>query len=449
MKKTKTYGFSYNKEKDKLFINESQSCYCADGVMKTGVGMLRKQDVNGNTITVASHINTVDEIFPLYITVGGVVTEFLAVLKTNGQGYYYNPSLNDGKGGWALFKDFGVKTKSINTQDENERMRTYFCNEKGVFYYISDHYETNIVKAKNVGCFYGGRIFVAVSENKLVYSSAYGYYVYKDSLEGSGYIVLPSNVGSIVAMTSFQNKLYIFCQYGIFEMCALGRPQDFTLKELDYQGGKIFGGSVGVCVASNTSGIYFYTETGFCVFDGKNIKPTCKNLTIEPMDGEQHYSHVEYEGKYHLSFLSQWGERKTLIIDCATGNGYYSFMTKGTGVIGKQGYCVMDGAIYVLGDLGAMPRSMKRTFICADVDFGEKGAKTLQVLRVRGFGETAVTVYDGNNNQKKKTFRISLDGGESSMRVFMRAEKFKLSFELDPKFKGYVESVTVDYETLP
>ena len=447
MSKTKGYGFAYDGNKDTLAVEGNENCYCQDGQVKSGIAFTPLLDVNGDVIRLASQADTVEEIFPLYIEQSGTVKEYLAIMK-DGRAYYYHPTAINNAGAWVLFNSFGVKMKPLITQDETGKPRTYFCGENGIFYYTNAMNSTAIVKAKPIGCVYGGRVFVAVSDKKIVYSASFRFDEYQDTLSDSGHIFLPESAGGICAMAVYQNKLYVFCKYGIFEMFAIGDARDFTLKQLDYQGDRIFGNSVGVCVSNGVSGIYFYTSTGFCVFDGKTIKRICKNVEIQPSDDENQYHHAEYDGKYQLCYTTGWGGREALIINASTGEGYPTFATKGISTFHKRGYAVVGGIIGVLDENAVFPNVGTRSFSCRDVDFGEKGVKTLRTLKVQGVGQTLITVSDANDEHKKLTFNVALDGGDTVLKVFMRAERFHLYFEMDTERKGYIEYVEADYERL-
>ena len=448
MKKRKTFtrfalGGSLDKSSaDTLTGERYESCYCQDGVLRAGMGLIPYTDANGNMVVLESRMGRVSNIFTLCVTAGGIVTEYLAVFKNEGEMYYYNPALNSNQGGWTFCYDFKTETKVIPTLDETGKPRTYFCNNNGIFYYISSYCVTHVVKAKPIGCFFEGRLFVAVSDTKIVFSLPYVLTAYTDSLTDSGHVLLPNDSGAICAIVPFQNKLYIFCEYGILEMTAVGNAQDFTLKRLEYNWGKIFGDSVAVCT-SNTEGIYFLTENGICVFDGKSVKRTCKNVKIEAMVDGQHCTHAEYNGRYHVCFFNQYGVEKSVILNTETGEGYYSFPLRGIGATKKQGYCMLDGFIYRFDESGSMPGNRKRSFTVTGIDLDGDKEKSIQKMTVRGMGEVMISLYDGI---ERRTFTGTLDGGVYTFDVYMRTKNLNMLIELVAG--TYIESVAFDYELL-
>ena len=443
MKKRKTFTklSVFGKDADTLVGVSYENCYCEDGVLKPGVGVVPVTDANGRVIRVASDVSKVENIFTLHVTKDGVVSEYLAIFKGVGTMYYYDSALNDNTGGWVLAHDFKKRTRVIETLDEAGNPRTYFCNEDGVSYYDFGHCLTHIHTAKAIGCFHGDRVFTAVEDYKIIFSKPYQFSSYEDTLTDSGHLLIPTDSGAICALVSFQGKLYVFCEYGIFEMYAVGNAQDFTLKKVEYNWGKIFGASVAVC-STNTDGIYFLTENGLCVFDGKSVKKTCKNLILEPRTEIQICACVTYSGNYHLRFVDKWGFDKYLVLRTSTGEGYSSFSHKGMGMIKRQGYCILDDIIYRLDETGTMPRNRKRKFSVSNIDLGQRKEKSLHTMSVRAMGEMVITISDG---YAKKSFSRAFDGGEYTFDVYMKAKTFKLTIEMQEN--SYVKNLSFDYET--
>ena len=81
--------------KDTLIATTFENCYCVDGVLKAGVGVVPLHDENGREIRIEDRVNSVDEIFLLYQTIGGKQLEYLAVLDDKGSMYTYDPNAFD------------------------------------------------------------------------------------------------------------------------------------------------------------------------------------------------------------------------------------------------------------------------------------------------------------------------------------------------------------------
>lgn len=441
MKKKKTYKkFALSGDGiDTVVATSSQNCDCSEGIIRIGVGLEPLLDETGKPVTLKEGLYDVSDVFPLYITVSGTPIEYLGVFKGEGELYYYKPTANDGLGDWIFAYNFNAPTKVINTQDETGKRRTYFCNKNGISYYISTYCPTHITKAKPVGCFFEGRVFVAVSDEKIVFSNAYGFALYNDTLTDGGHVLIPEGSGAICAIVPFQNKLYVLCDYGIFVMDAVGSAGDFTLKTIEYNGTKIFGDSVGIC----SDGIYFLTEKGVCVFDGKHLRKICTNVVVEPITDGQKCMHAEYDGKYHVCFLGPWKAKKSLVVDCATGEGYYAFAPKAIASIRKQGYCVSEGTLYMLKKSKLLPANATRYFLSGRLTFGTDALKTLHKVTIRAFGTITFSV---SNGKTEKTFTKSFDGGADTFPIRLRANWFLFRFQL--KDDAYISEIVAEYETL-
>ena len=444
MKKTKLYKkFALSGSgNDTLVATSSRNCEVVDGKLRTGVQLKEYLNVNGFTIGLPSGVTEVKNIFHLYIRESGKMVQYLAIFSQDYVMYYYDPYINDGKGAWLTDYNFGVRTAVIETQEETGAMRTYFCNEKGVFYYVNTLILANTPKGMPVGCFHRGRVFVYAGDNKIVYSGAYGFSSYKETYEESGYVRVPAGSGTVCAMVPFGEYIYVFCERGIYEFYAVGRAREFVLKTITYTGDYIFGCSAREC----TNGIYFLTATGVCVFDGNNVKRIYQPINVA-LDTENSYCHAAaYEGKYHVGFLNSAGERTSVIIDCETGAGYEAFAPMGLSCLDKQGVCVYNGEIKKLSQDGntASKNDGEAKFI-TKTDLGEKKCKTLVSVRVNGKGMFRLRVVNASN-LIGKILSCLLEGEEKELDVGIRANEFLLMFEPGPK--AVVEYVCFDYQTI-
>ena len=427
---------------DVLVATSSKNCEVAGGKLHTGMRLKNYFNVNGFAIPLPNGATEVRDIFHLYVRESGQMVKYLAVFLEDGEMYFYDPSLNDGVGAWITDYNFGVRTKVIETQEETGAMRTYFCNEKGIFYYVYTLITTSVVHATPVGCFHRGRVFIHAGDNKIIYSSVYGFSSYKETYEESGYVRIPAGSGNVCAMIPFGENIYVFCERGIYEFYAVGSAREFVLKAVTYTGDYIFGDSAREC----TGGIYFLTATGVCVFDGQTVKRVCQTVSVSPKMEGQRCSSAAYEGKYQVSFLNAAGERASVIVDCETGEGYEAFVPIGLSCLDKQGFCVHEGVIKQLSTYGnAAPTSDGAAKFITTTDFGEKKRKTLVSVRVNGKGMFRLRVKNSSNVAGKILSGV-LEGEEKKFDVGIRASEFYLMFELGPN--AVIDCVRFDYQTI-
>ncbi len=430
--------------KDTLVSAYSENCDCAGGTLRAGVGLCKVLAVNGKEMLQDANTALPNTVFLFYATIKNVFREYFAILTTAGKLYYYDHTLNSGAGGWSHGGDFEADTKPLTVYSSAGIPRTFFCNKRGVFYFAAEKTATSVEVAKPIGCAFEGRLFVAMSAQRILYSKTYTYDDFSSSFAEGGHVIIPPHSGAIIGLQAFENALYVFCEYGIFEMQATGSARDFVLRELEYTWGRIFQNSIGVC-RSTKSGIYFLTENGVCAFDGKEIKRVCENVTVEPSKDTPECAHAEYNGVYQVNFRDTAGSKVSLVVDGETGDGYYTFVPMGLGSIHKRAYCSWNGRLYELCAGGNLPTSgtPKRIFRVNGLDFGERKRKSLHALYVAGRGLIKVRIFDGLSwMEKSKT----LNGDTLSLRVNKRAKQFDLELVLGDG--ASVSRVSAEYETL-
>ncbi len=80
----------------------------------------------------------------------------------------------------------------------------------------------------------------------------------------AGYIDFAEGKGSIIALVSFRERLYVFFEQGIMKMRAEGEALNFDATEMPFRGGKILQGSVAAC----GDRICYMTASGLYSFNG-------------------------------------------------------------------------------------------------------------------------------------------------------------------------------------
>ncbi|MBR2023999.1 MAG: hypothetical protein IJ996_05760 [Clostridia bacterium] len=434
-KEYKKFALSGN-AKDALVATQSKNCDLTGGVLRTGIRLKNYVNVNGFTVSLPNGATEAEELFYLHIRESGKMMRYLAVFLTDGEIYYYDPVLNDGLGAWIADRNFGTKMRSIVAQEETGTLRTYLCGATGIFYYATTLINTSISKATPVGCFHYGRVFAHEGNNKILYSIPYNFASYKDSYEQGGCVYVPTGSGTICDLVPFQEKIYVFCERGIFAFDAVGSAKDFVLKPIAYTGGLIFGDSARVV----TGGIYFLTEQGVCFFDGQTVRSVGQNINVAPKADGQRCASSVYDGKYQVRFLDTSGTPTSVVIDCQTGEGYFSFVPNALSCLDKQGLCVQNGKIKRLQRGGESPEPSQ--FI-ARTDFGERKRKTLQSLCVNGTGLLRIRVFNGMTG---KILSCMLTGMETKLDVLLRGNEFDIMLELGPD--TCVHYLRAEYETL-
>ena len=431
-------------DENTLVGDSFKNCLIVDDKLTSALTWDYCRKTSGGLINLPSGCGNPATLFYLYKRVsGGDMVPYMAMISLDGQMYYYDATLDEGSGAWVQDYNFGERTHAFIVPEESGTKRTYFCNTKGVMYYALKLEKTTVSKASLAGCWHCGRIFISVGDGKIIYSQFYGYPNYNVDLEKGGYFYLPKEKGEVCALVSFQGKLYVFCEYGIYVMEAEGDPLGFVVSPVAYAGDKIVGYSVTAC---GDAYICFLTHGGIFAFDGNKIKRLAENLQLSPsrtmdlLNGKALY----YEGRYHVDFLTEEYLCDSVMVDLKSGDGSYVLMPMALSVINGKAYCVGNNELRHVGfGYDNLPEYVKGIFKVV-TDFGTKKRKTLCRVWVKGNGTFQLTVSTGNATktvdctayqEEPKRFDINQSG-----------EKFTISFELTSKTR--VESIRFEYETI-
>ena len=152
-------------------------------------------------------------------------------------------------------------------------------------------------------CVHYERIYAVVEgkRNSLRFSDDFDPYNWNVSLEEGGYINFDGSLGSVNTVKSFENYLYIFCDYGIYRLTAFADQTQFSMKKVYASGGKIFADSVKECGEY----IAFASQDGIYLFDGYAV--TKINVGVDGLfdggfkDASACYAH----GRYIMSFTDE------------------------------------------------------------------------------------------------------------------------------------------------
>ncbi len=110
------------------------------------------------------------------------------------------------------------------------------------------------------------RVFGSVNGNKsqVWFSDDFKPTSWKVSPDEAGFINFSDECGDVIKVVSFSNYLYVFREYGIFRLTAYGDQNDFLLKKIFTDTGRIYKNSIALCGDK----IMYCAENGVFAFDG-------------------------------------------------------------------------------------------------------------------------------------------------------------------------------------
>ncbi len=158
-------------------------------------------------------------------------------------------------------------------------------------------------------CAHYERIYAVVEgvRNSLWFSDDFDPFNWNVSLDEGGYIDFDGSLGDVNAIKSFDNYLYVFCEFGIYRLTAYADQTQFTMKKVYTSSGRIFANSVTQCGER----VAFASEDGIYLFDGYDVSRYSVKTNDLLQGGFKDVSACYAHHKYILSFTNE--------VDCDYG----------------------------------------------------------------------------------------------------------------------------------
>ena len=140
------------------------------------------------------------------------------------------------------------------------------------------------------------RVFGTVSgiNNQVWFSDDFDPSNWRVSPSEGGYINFADDLGNAIKVVSFLNYLYVFRDYGILRLTAYGDQNDFIIKKVFTDTGRIYKNSIVLCGDK----IMFCAEDGVYSFDGYDAVRVGKEF---PVVSDKRFVCAGYlENKYYL-----------------------------------------------------------------------------------------------------------------------------------------------------
>ncbi len=147
-------------------------------------------------------------------------------------------------------------------------------------------------------CLHYDRMYCTVGgeKNAVWFSDDFDPSNWNVSLDEAGYIEFNDDLGSVNAVVSFLDRVYIFRDYGINKLSAYNDQGNFSVARLYLSTGRI----VADTVKCSGSGIIFQADNAVYHFDGLEVRRIMTNLT--GLLGAHEYSNAAFfNGCYYLA----------------------------------------------------------------------------------------------------------------------------------------------------
>lgn len=287
-------------------------------------------------------------------------------------------------------------------------------------------------------CVHYERIYAVVEgvRNSLWFSDDFDPFNWNVSLDEGGYIDFDGSLGNVNAIKSFDNYLYVFCDFGIYRLTAYADQTQFTMKNVYASSGQIFAKSITSC----GDRVAFASEDGIYLFDGYDVTRYSVKTNDLLQSGFKNVSACYAHHKYVLSFtndmdcdygiFSKRRENNVVMlfdltdksVDFMRGISLYDIKTVGAygdgKIIGLSKDCASPVQLDESGLYLGAP--YQKYWQSPEIDFGRPAA--LKVVRGIDYSTDGQFVFGVLANGERREFILS--PWENRHSVYVKADKF-------------------------
>lgn len=408
-------------EKGKLTAISSKNCDCTNGKLKAGLGLKPFYSVDGvwEKLYITDRVRKIFFVRNYYPSLG----RFEKVLcyignKSSGQ---YHPEKRTVYPYLAL--EDACSAVCYKTSDGVEKVA--YSGSGGIIYFNpTSTLRVCETSCKPIICTHAKRFFAVKDDYTLLYNSPHDSFDCTASMEDAGEMYFRNGMGTIVALESCGEYLYVFFEYGMIRLYAPGNATDFKAVEIPYSGEKIVGETVG----SLGDKILFVTSNGLRCLNTNTRKVTafCEGLEISPAEDQTDSRHAAFGGKFLIYYNDKKSNGyKTLVVDSSGTDAYLLYNRDGLSSADGIGLCAWQTYFYTYADDGNIPSGESYNFT-AKTDFWKDDKKTFRSLIFEGKGEFTLTVESGGRSLEKY---ITLSE-RTEVPIGLTGKSFCISFRL-------------------
>jgi hypothetical protein len=176
-----------------------------------------------------------------------------------------------------IYRGFYEKVTACNYNYNGEDVLLISSIVNGLFIYNG----TNLTRVNNSPhikslIVHNERVFALVYNHpySVWFSDDFNPMNWKISLDEAGFINMPDDLGEVKKIVALEDAIYIFRDYGIMRLIALGDQKDFILNSF-YNSNNII---IDKTIASDNNHIVFITDKNVLVLDASGIKSIGKRI---------------------------------------------------------------------------------------------------------------------------------------------------------------------------
>lgn len=274
------------------------------------------------------------------------------------------------------------------------------------------------------------RLFYAASDEKVYWTYLFPLKGFKTTgtQESGSFDVVDNDLGKVMRLISFREKLFLFHERGITRMEVGADTLAFRARKMGVSFLKLHERSVCVCADS----VYFFADGKLFALDGDSVEEI-RDAAVAKIDFTQKISGTQAGGEYFASVALQDGVRCVYGYDKAAGCGRFLGISN-LAVTGFHGlYRLVRGAVDSV-EGSALPEVGK---VCAEFCYQPAGStdgrEYLEGVEVEGEGMYEITACAGGMVRKARgragerlRFNGALFGSDVKLSVAPVGERFSL-----------------------
>lgn len=297
------------------------------------------------------------------------------------------------------------------------------------------------------------RVFGSVNgtKNQVWFSDDFDPANWKISESEAGYINFADDFGEAIKVVSFLGYLYVFREYGIFRLTAYGDQNDFLMKKVFTDTGRIYKDSIVLCGDK----IMFCAEDGVFAFDGYDVTMVAKEIPIIKNRNTMCCAYLdnnyylacnleECEGNKNNAIVKFDTERKEIsVLDNVFVSSFCTVKTHN----GSDVLCCFEGDFQ--NRLGMLSKSgcvflqpTKKVYKSPKTILGDTRLKIVrEVSLVSKYPVTVGVDIDG------KIKKIKVKGSDKLQKIPIEKSGYRIAFDIESDSQeAYVANMNVYFE---
>ena len=429
-------GFSLTGNRAGTFnATSSKNCFVEDGKLRRAHGVGRYLiKINGANVYLPTVSDTkgVVTFFPL--TKGDQPT--LGYVTEENRVDYYNPTTRS----YKIIGEFPSVHQITSFFDEKDEEWILICYGEGAVAYSALQDKSIAISSTEVFSAetFHERLFLAKGVN-LSYGVPINTFDFSDTAYDSGTIRLPSTAGKIKRLKAYRERLYAFCENGIWRIDAGGAASDFVVERIDYVGGKIYEYTLTPCGEK----LVFVAGDGVYLFDG-SVAERMVDASSLPLNKFSKLWTGYYGGRLYMTFVYS-GKTQTLFfnLDDVTDRGECFAMTSMSDVNGELVHLQNGYPSRLFYNDSNFPTNEESFITAKGLDFFDLGEKRLRSVTLTGEGSGDL-IIEGRG--KSCTVHYQLTDGTAEYEAPLKGKKFSLRLTL--ALGTALSGIRFDYDKL-